>query len=223
MLKYRDQFLMAGLSQIKEGLNYGFVYSGPQLQYGREWQWQKSDNRIELESQIGLATVFNKGLGLGLHLTPLNFRYLFKINDQLCLGPGLLSDYNYGFYPDLHIGYDFWFSHYSTEVAASFRKTFQKRSLTVRFTSSLFGLVSRTRQTDDTYFFHLGFKYALKDLNSKMEWGFVNQYNVSRLEIALNPNQTGRVCFSYIIDYSGYFKDPRWVKLDYGIKLTIKS
>jgi hypothetical protein len=221
-VKSKDQSLQLSYSQIKESMNFGFVFRGPQLQYGRDWIWQKSDKRVELETQLGLSALFNKGIGLGFHLTPLNFNYLYQLNEQLWLGPGILTDYNYEFYPDIQMAHPFWFSHYSAGVSVYFQKKLQKRSLSVRFTSSLFGLTSRTQKDFNTLFFHPGFIYAIQDLHRNMSFNLVSQYNVSHLEIDLRPFATHRVRVSYFIDYSRYDQSPRWISLNYGIKLTIQ-
>jgi hypothetical protein len=220
--KSNDQYLQINFSQIKEALNYGFVFNGSQIQYGRDWLWKKPDKRFELESQLGLTSVFNKGIGLDFHLTPFNFNYLFKVNDQLWMGPTVLTDYDYDFYPDLQMGHPFWFSHYSAGASLYFKKQFQKRLMTVKFSSSLLGFTSRTPEDFNTLFFYLGFFRALKDLHSDLSCGILSQYNVSHFEFSLTPVQAHRVSFSYTIDYIGYYKSPRWTRLNYGVKLTIK-
>lgn len=121
-VRSRVQYLRLSLSQIKESLNYGFVFSGPQIQYGRDWRWQKPNKLFELETSLGLSSVFSKGICIDFHAVPVNFSYLFKINEKLWLGPEILTEYNYEFYPDLQMGHDFWFSHYSTCISASFQK-----------------------------------------------------------------------------------------------------
>jgi hypothetical protein len=217
-----DQYVVAGLSQIRESMNYGFVFNGPMIKYGREWQWQMPDDRIELESSLGLSAVFKKGPGIDFSLTPLNFNYMFKLSDLLWLGPGIMTGYNYDFYPDLQTGHDFWFSHYSAGLAVFFQKLLSKRIIGIKISSTLFGFTSRTPEDFNTLFFDIGIKNALQDLHRNMNWNQLGRYNVTHFEFSLKPVQGGRVSFSYLMDYSGFYKPPLWTRLDYGIKLTIK-
>ena len=222
-VKVKDQYVVFGLSQIRESMNYGFVFSGPVIKYGRDWQWLMPDYRIELESSLGLSVVFKKGTGIDFHLTPLNFNYLFKLSDLLWLGPGIMTGYNYEFYPDLQTGHDFWFSHYSAGLAVFFEKVLPKRIIGIKISGSLFGFTSRTPENFNTLFFDIGFKDALQDLHRNMNWSQLGRYNVTHFEISLKPVQSGRVSLSYLMDYAGFYKPPRWARLDYGIKLTILS
>jgi hypothetical protein len=219
----KDQYLVTGLSQISESMNYGFVFSGPMIKYGREWQWLLPDDRIGLESSIGLSAVFKKGPGIDFTLTPLNLNYLFKLSDQLWLGPDVMTGYNYEFYPDRQTGHGFWFSHYSAGFAIFFQKVLSERIIWMKISSSLFGFTSRTPENFNTLFFNIGFKDAIQDLHSDMNFSQFGRYNVTHFEISLKPVQSRRISFSYLMDYAGFYKAPHWTRLDYAIKLSIQS
>jgi hypothetical protein len=221
--KIKDQYLSLSISQLKESLNYGFVYNGPQFRYGRNWQWINPGNEYELQTSLGFSTLFKKGIGIDFHLSPVNFKFLFNINQNLWIGPEFLSDYYYDFYPDMQAGHDYWFSHYSGGVSFLYQKPFEKRILTIKLSNSLFGFTSRTPEDYNTLFFDIGFKDALLHLNRKLRWNKINQYNISRLEIKLSPLNIRRVDFSFCMDYIAFYQSARWTRVDYGIKLTIRS
>lgn len=220
-VKSREQYFILNSSQIRESMNYGFVFSGPQLQYGRNWQWNRKSVLYGLESQLGIAVLSKKGSCFDFHLSPVNIDCLMNINDQIWLGPCLISDYNYEFYPDLQAGHDFWFSHYSAGISFIFRKTFHNRLLSVKFKSALVGVTSRTPDDFDALFFDIGFKYAMKDLHKNMQYTSVNRYRVFRFEAAFIPLNAQRINLSCLIDYMQYQSIPAWTRLNYGIKLTI--
>lgn len=221
--KYTSQYFILNISQLKESMNFGFVFSGPQLEYGRNWKWQKTNRIYELHNHLGVALLSNKGPGYDFHITPFNFNILFRFYDHLWLGPSILTDYNYEFYPDLQTGHDFWFSHYSAGASLFYKKVFQKRLLNIKFSSSLFGFTSRTQENFNPHYFDLGVKTAVTDLHQNMKLLSLNQYLVFHLEIGLNVLKNNRLYLSYLIDYTGYYKEPEWSKLNYGIKFTIKS
>lgn len=222
-IKLRDQYLILNVTQIREGMNFGFVFHGPQLQYGRDWKWQKPGSRFELGTNLGISPFFRKGIGVDFHLAPVNFNFQVKISDHFWLGPSVLTDYNYEFYPDLQVGHDFWFSHYSAGGSFLFQKNFQKRKLAIRFSNSLLGFTSRTQDDFNDLYFDIGLKYALRDLHKDMKFSAINRYTVTHIEIDLSSLQPKRVELTFLIDYFGYYRTPKWARLNYGLKLTIKS
>jgi hypothetical protein len=202
-------------------MNYGFVFNGPQLQYGRNWLWNKKSVAYGLESQLGVAVLSNKGSCIDFHLSPVNFDCLFNPVQPVWLGPCLISDYNYDFYPDLQTGHDFWFSHYSIGLSFVYRKAIRNKLLSVRFKSALFGFTSRTPNDFDALFFNVGFKYAVEDLHKNMQFLSVSQYRVFRFEANLKPQKAKRIDLSCLVDYMNYGLIPAWTRLNFGVKLTV--
>jgi hypothetical protein len=217
----KEQFLILNLSQIREGMNYGFVFSGPQFQYGRSWLWNKESVQYHLEAKLGAAMLSKKGPGYDFHLSPLNFGCLFNLNNRFWIGPCMISDYNYEFYPDMQAGHDFWFSHYSTGVSILFQKSFQQKELSVRFISALFGFTSRTPDDFDALFFDIGFRYAIKNLHKNMQLTSISHYRIFRFETKYTPLQARRVNISFLVDYFNYDRSPDWTRLNYGLKLSV--
>lgn len=221
--KSRGQYLVLNFSQIRENINYGFVFSGPQLKYGRTWQWKKKSVQYALESQLGIAVLSEKGPGYDFHLSPVQFDYLIKLNHQLWIGPCLLSDYNYEFYPDLQVGHDFWFTHFSAGVSLAFQKAFTKRLFSLKCKSALFGFTSRTPDDFDALFFNLGVKYAINDLHKNMQFTPVNRYRILHFEASFKPLKAQKIDVSYLMDYMAYRANPLWTRLNFGLKLSIHS
>lgn len=210
-------------SQVRESMNYGFVFNGPQLQYGRSWQWNKEFVRYQLESQLGIGLLSEKGSCYDFHLSPIHFNFLVNLDRQLGIGPCFISDYNYEFYPDLQAGHGFWFSTYSAGICLDFRKSFTKRILFVKCQSTLFGFTSRTPDDFDALFFDIGFKDAMRDLHKDMRLTAFNAYQVIHIEAGFTSLKTQRIHLSCLVDYKNYRPDPDWTRLDIGIKLTIHS
>jgi hypothetical protein len=222
-IRSREQYLVLNICQIKDEINYGFVFSGPQLQYGRNWQWNRKSTQYTLGTQLGIALLSEKGPGYDFHLSPVQFDYLLSIYHTMWVGPSLMSDYNYEFYPDLQAGHDFWFTHYSTGISVVFKKAFTRRILTVKCKSALFGFTSRTPDDFDALFFYVGFKYALQDLHKNMQFRTVNQYQVIHLEAAFTPLKERRFDLSYLMDYMNYHSNPSWTRLNFGLKVTMHA
>lgn len=222
-IRSHEQYLVLNISQIKEKMNYGFVFAGPQLQYGRNWQWMKESVQLEMGTQLGAALLSEKGLGYDFHLSPVHFDYLIHACPPLWIGPCLLSDYNYEFYPDMQAGHDFWFTHFSTGISLMFEKAFSKRLLSVSCKSALFGFTSRTPEDVDALFFYVGFKYALQHLHENMQFHTAGQYRIIHLEVAFKPLKAHRFDLSCLMDYMHYHSDPSWTRLNFGLKLTMHA
>jgi hypothetical protein len=222
-IRYREQYLVLNISQIREKMNYGFVFSGLQLQYGRNWQWSRKSTQYELGTQLGIALLSEKGQGYDFHLSPVHFDYLVNVYHWMWIGPSLLSDYNYEFYPDLQAGHDFWFTHFSTGISFGFEKAFPKRVLSVKCKCALFGFTSRTPDDFDALFFYVGFKYAVQNLHKNMQFHTINQYQIVHLEAAFKPLKARRFDLSYLMDYMNYSSNPSWTRLNFGLKLTMHA
>jgi len=122
VIKSRSSFVSAGTLQLKESANYGLVFGGPALNYGKKITTFRNLFTTVYEFEMGLATPMARNiLGVNFHLKPVDLFLGLNINlgdIRLLVGPAFRLEYNAQFYPDLQSGYDFWLTELSLGLSA---------------------------------------------------------------------------------------------------------
>jgi len=210
--------------QIKEELNYGMVFRGLGLGYAYSAQWQNDKNLLGYEARFSFSILDTRDiLAPSINVVPVRLDYLFKMetNDRFCIGPFFTMEYNFEMYPDLQSGYSFWFTHYSLGGALNYSFNTQKHHFDFIFHTTLLGITSRNPVYDDPYFFDLSLGYVLRFVHQNFQFGTLNRYNQSELEIRWQPKAISRLAFAYTFQYYGYFGEPKLNMLNQFVKLII--
>lgn len=210
--------------QIKEELNYGLVFRGPGLGYAYASQWQNDKTRIQYEGRITFSTPITRGIiAASMNIVPVRLDYLFKLgnDNSFCVGPYFTMEYNYEMYPDLQNGYSYWLTHFSLGGALKYSFDVTQHNFDIIFHTTLLGITSRNPVYDDPYFFDLGLGYVLGYLHQDFQFGSLNRYNQSELEIRWQPKSFSRLAFEYAFQYYGYFDEPELTMLNQSVKLII--
>jgi hypothetical protein len=210
--------------QIKEELNYGMVFHGPGLGYAYAAQWQNDKNRIQYEGRITFSTPLTRGIiAASFNIVPVRMDYLFKLGSEkaFSIGPYFTMEYNYELYPDLQSGYSYWLTHFSLGGVLNYSFDVKQHQFDLLFHTTLLGFTSRNPVYDDPYFFDLGLGYVLGYLHQDLQFGSLNRYNQSELEIRWQPKSLSRLAFEYTFQYYGYFDEPKLTMLNQSIKLII--
>ena len=210
--------------QIKEELNYGLVFQGPGLGYAYSAQWQNDKNRLQYEGRFNFSTPFTRGIiAASFNIVPVRMDYLFKMGSETAfsIGPYFTMEYNFEMYTDLQNGYSFWFTHFSLGGALNYSFDINQHQFDLLFHTTLLGITSRNPVHDDPYFFDLGLGYVLGYLHQDFQFGSLNRYNQSELEIRWEPKNMSRLAFEYAFQYYGYFDEPTLTLLNQTIKLII--
>lgn len=219
-VRHRQHFSLE-LLQIKESLNFGLVFAGPLVGYGHSWEHESEQAYSLFTSQLGAGVVFSRGIvGANIHLKPAEWRYQWKISPDFSIGTLLAAEYNYQLYPDLQSGFSYWFSHWSAGLAMGYRFQALNTGWQVRGTTSLLGFTSRPTPNRDPYFFDLGFVEAVRYLHQNIQFGSLNRFNRTSLELRWQPDDNiYGVRISYTLDVDAYFDAPRLITLHHGIKI----
>jgi hypothetical protein len=212
--------------QVREEMNYGLRFSGGGLSYA--YYLRRDDNRsiINYEARIGLSVLGTHTLpAANLNIMPARISYLFKniLNGNISAGPLLMAEINYQFYPDLHSGNSFWFTHYSVGAAVQYNCRIAEHLLVLSLNTSLLGLTSRQSGEYDPYFWNLNYGELPDIFHSNLTPGTLNSYSCSEAELLWQPNTDSRTMLSYSINYMGYYKDPGFRSINHSVKLIIKS
>jgi hypothetical protein len=226
-IREKTSFLETGSQQIKERANFGLVFHGPSVNYGMNWKFLNDNRLINIESELGISILFSKSIpGLGFYLKPVDFSYLLKINlrdKPFYVGPSLKLEYNYNLYPDLQAGFDYWFARNYIGVSSSYRIDINQSILLVKFTSSLFGLVSRQPEYRNPYFYDLGIGHAVRHLHQDLTFGSFSRFYSCNLELLLKQRKDSRFNFGYVFEYAGFYKAPQISIVNHSIKLIINK
>ncbi len=210
--------------QIKEELNYGIVFRGLGLGYAYSAQWQNDKNLLGYDARFSFTILDTRDiLAPSINVVPVRLDYLFKMgtNNRFCIGPFFTMEYNFEMYPDLQSGYSFWFTHYSLGGALNYSFNAQKHHFDFIFHTTLLGITSRNPVYDDPYFFDLSLGYILRFVHQNFQFGTLNRYNQSELEIRWQPKAISRLAFAYTFQYYGYFDIPKLTMLNQFVKLII--
>ncbi len=210
-----------GVQQIKESQNFGLVFTGAALGYSSRWQWEHEYSMSRLSTAVTASAVFSKGIvGVNLHLMPIEWLYLWKVAPSLTIGSVLAADYRYQLYPDLQSGTSYWFSSWTAGIAAEYRFRAFESDWSIVGSSSLLGCSSRPPAVRDPYFFDLGLGEALRYVHHDIQFGSINRFTRTRLEIMWKPNNDAPLRISYVLEADVYFNTPQWTALSHGIVLT---
>lgn len=221
----RSGLFSAGFMQIKEGANFGLVFSGPGLQYGMNWDCAKGARLASYRFKLGLAPLFSRGiLGARFYVQPAGFSYLIRLSggeNRLYAGPVINWEYSYNLYPDLQSGFDYWFTNISLGLGARYDTGLGGSDLRLALHASLAGLTSRQGSYRDPYFYDLGFGHAIRHLHQDLTFGSFGRFLVAGFEALWRPKSGARLSLGYAMDYYGYFPSPGLTVLDHRVKMIV--
>jgi hypothetical protein len=216
-----------GFKQIKEGSNFGLVFSGPSLNYGHKLVFTNRNHIIMVENEAGVTIPFSKGIpAYNIYLKPAEVSWLIrneKTNRHFSAGPMLKLEYDYYLYPRLQSAFDYWFTNFSMGIHSSFGIPVANHSLIATLKFSLAGLTSRQPDYRNPYFYDIGVLHAVRHLNSGLQLSLPNSYNTTSFEINGGPNSKSRILWSYCFSYTGYFNKPFLSIMKHSIRLTLNK
>jgi len=213
--------------QIKDKINQGLVFNGPQLSVSWHKLWSFSYFEMIYRPQIGIGAGFTRGItSIALSIKPADLDFMCSVwkygeRQTLKMGINLKANYNYQVYPGLHGGHLFWFTEIGTAVAIEYKYRWDKREFSLYFANSLFGFTSRPSPTVNSYDYSRTFGDFIKFAHQDMRFGSFNSYNHTTLQVLFNPNVSKRHSFSIGIDYLGGYYNPRFESLSYSFNWTI--
>jgi hypothetical protein len=223
-VKFSVKKIQIHFIQIKEGLNFGLVFSGPQFSYNQDWIWEKENSEWQMGTKIGAGILFSHEIpGICATFIPLEFKYYRKIAGiPLQLGFYASPEYRYQLYPDLQSGFDYWLSILSIGPSLKYQQAFSNIHLDAELNTSLFGFTSRPDDYRDPYFYDLGFTYAVKHLNSEFQSGSLGTFNRTKLTVAISSKKIPQLRIAYQFEYLGYYQEPRYSITGHGISIIFK-
>lgn len=216
--------ISAKFSQIQEGLNGGMVFSGPEIFIKYGYTDIDPNNALILNSGFSVGILFNRGIiGVATKITPIDIFYGFKMdvakNVRFYLGPRLITNYNVQLYPDLQSGLDFWVTNINISPNAMLEIPYDEDLIRVQFSTSVLGLLSRTPEKRDPYFFSLNIGDIISDLHSDLEFGTFDKFLHTTISAEYCFGNTKKWTLGYGLDYFQYFDEPDLKMLNHSLHM----
>ncbi len=209
--------------QIKDDLNYGLVFSGPQHRFIYKRSWELNGKNLMYQGEVGFGTLFSRGMtGLQWKVKPIDVLYnYYELIRKVSIhaGPWLKMEYNYQLYPELQSGYSFHFTNYTMGFAASAKYENDDVYLRLRWKNSLVGLISRTEEDRDPYFFDLSLGTYFKDQHRNFKGGSFGTYNNTWIELLFISMRHPRLGYAYNFEYFSYSDSPGVRAMTHGFSL----
>jgi hypothetical protein len=210
--------------QIKEGMNYGLVFRGPGIGYAYIDQYQNKNRIFAYEGRFNFSVPMTRDImAMSFNVVPLKLDYLFRTGAEgkVCVGPYLVTEYNYQLYPDLQSGYSFWLTHYSLGASVTGWFQVKKSRIDLALHTTVCGVTSRQTEIEDPYFFDLSFGYAMKYVHQDFQFGSWDRYNETEIEVKWTPKETSRLSYAYSFEILSYGQFPTLTMINNTIKFII--
>jgi len=210
--------------QIKEEMNYGLVFKGPGLGDAYTDSYQNKKRIFTYEGRFNISVPMTREiLAMSFNVVPLKLDYLFRTGAEgkVCVGPYLITEYNYQAYPDLQSGYSFWLTHYSLGAAVTGWFPIKKSRIDLSLHTTLLGITSRQTEIEDPYFFDQSFGYAMQYVHQDFQFGSWDRYNETEFEVKWTPKETSRLAFAYSFEILYYSQFPTLTMINNTIKFII--
>ncbi len=227
--EYKGSFILVGVSylELKDELNHGFVFKGPNVKI--EYGFQKIDSTRYFEYSAsfngGGITTKDTWSFMG-SLTPVNIHYSYNIlkNDKLnlYLGPSFLINYNVQSYPDLHAATSaLWLTNYDIGFNISGFLNIKERLVELKLRNTLFAFSSRPETERDPYYFTKKIGKTFSNIHNNMEFGSVNKYFQTEFNAIAYFNSKKRTkSIAYVFQYTNYSNEPAFKQMQHSIKYT---
>ena len=199
----------AGFIQVKDGKNYGLVFSGGMLNTSYMFRGHHSMQLYHYRADFGFGPSFAKGIaGINVKLNPVNVDYTFRLAGnnslELYLGPCAGLNYQFQLYPELQSGHLHWFTFYDIGPRLIVDVSPWGQAFRVNFAAALLGLVSRPVEMNEVYYYTLNFFDIIGKLHSNFKGGSVNVLNHLDLDIEWKIPGSVKSSLAYRLEYLHY-------------------
>lgn len=212
--------------QLKDQRNYGLVFNGGNITLGYTLQKQSGENLFHYDSEFGFGAGFSKGIaGMNFHLKPVGLSYCFRLaqgeKSTLYIGPYVAMNYYFQLYPELHSGHLQWFTFYDLGPRFTIYTRFRGQAFRIQLANSIFGLVSRPTEMNETYYYTLNFSDLVRKLHSNFRAGSFNLLNHTDFELEWRQIGNSNKSLAYRFEYFHFMDEPKLQYLVHAISYRI--
>lgn len=213
-----------GIQQIKDAMNYGFVFSGHQHRFTYRRTWKIKEKTLFYQGSFGVGPLTNKPGILGLNFLFKPIDVFYNIYDKprtihIAGGPWIKTEYNYQLYPELHSGYSFYYTNFTLGLALSAKYEKGNVYLRIRVKNSVAGLIARQALERDPYFFDLDMGSYFSDQHEGFRGCSFNMYNNTDVEFLYVNFKHPRIGYGYSFEYFSFSADPNVKAINHNFSL----
>ena len=213
--------------QLKDQKNYGLVFNGGNISAGYTLQKQSGYGLFRYQADFGIGAGFSKGIAsMNFHLKPAGLSYGFRLvqgdKTTFYMGPYAAMNYYFQLYPELQSGHALWFTIYDLGPRFIVDSRFREQNFRIQLANSIFGLVSRPEEMNETYYYTLNFFDLVGKLHSNFRAGSFNLMNHTEFELEWSRIAKSNKSLAYRLEYFLYQNEPQLKYLVHSISYRIK-
>ncbi len=211
-----------GFLQLKDELNQGMVYHGPQIgfHYHRSWFLKKWE--LLYKPGIAVGVPYNRGMiAANINFKPIDFSGIKSVyqknNHDFRFGLSFATNYSYQVYPEQHSAQLFWYGEIGIAPCIEYSYQWNQRKIKVSLQNSIAGFVSRTEEVSP-YFYSFKFLDFFTQPNQNMRFGSFDKYNHTNISIEYIPNISKKHSFAVGMDYIDSYFNAHFQSLNYYLQ-----
>ena len=213
----------AGFLQLKEELNQGMVYNGPQIgfHYQRNIFFEKWELRYKPKMALGVP--FNRGMiAVNINFVPVDFSGVVSVykneRHHLKVGLNFATNYSYQAYPNQRNGAHLsWHGEIGLAPCIEYDYQWKQSRIKIFLQNSIAGFVSRTKEISP-YFYSFKFADFFTKPHQNMQFGSFDKYEHLNASIEYIPNISKKHSLALGIEYIDSYFINRFQSLNYYLQ-----
>lgn len=196
-----------GFNQIKEGQNYGVVFSGLNVGLDYQFEWRPKKHLFTYAFYTSFAPSYGIGIGINWRLKFFDLNYAYDLlkseKFRFYLGAGLQSDLNWQLYPELQSGHMLWNASYDFSSLLKFDFPIKEQKFSCSFKFVWLGVLSRPDESVEVHSYSLKFSDFFSNAYKNMKFSHFLNYHKFQFDLAWNRVKGKNFSFGYRFEYIG--------------------
>ena len=214
--------ISTGFLQIKDDFNQGMVFNGAMMNFQYRHSLYFSSVELQYKPKMAIGVPLSKGMmAVNINIAPVDISCLTPVYNSeqhlIKIGLNFATNYSYQSYPDLHAGRLFWFGEIGFSPVMQYKYRWSKSIIGINLQNSILGFASRPTSYNP-YFYSLKFTDFLTNPHKNMQFGSLNKYNHTDLQIEYIPNKLKTSNFALGMEYIGAYYGTHYQSLNYYLQ-----
>jgi hypothetical protein len=191
--QYKNEIsVYTGFLQLKDELNQGMVYNGPQIGFQYQRNWFLKEWELHYNPKIAAGVPFNRGMTAAtINFVPIDFSGIKTVyqknNHDFRLGLNFVTNYSYQVYSEQHSAQLFWYGEIGIAPCIEYGYQWNQKRIKVFLQNSVAGFVSRTEEIRP-YFYSFKISDFFTQPNQNMQFGSFDKYNHTTISAEYIPD-----------------------------------
>ncbi|MDE5945389.1 MAG: hypothetical protein K2G93_07390 [Rikenella sp.] len=208
-----------GAGQLKEGFNYGLVFTGPMV--GVEYRHSVDYDRMAAgyAADLRLTVPFSRGMvAYDVELKPLRAEAIFRVAGALRIGTAIEAAYRWQMYPELQNAHLFSEGEIGLKLVARYSTAVRCCRIDLEVENSLLGFVSHTER-NEPYFYSLRADDFLIEPWRGLRFGSFGRYNHTSASLFFSSaEQAAKHRFGVGVDFFSIAGAGNFQSMNYHLK-----